>query len=412
LVIEPNETTGNVELNSLQPLLDKGSTMFVQNHPSQTGDLIINSGPNTVHITNEGRMGIKKLAPEFALDVNGQVASNSGSASAVKVINQTSSLVINTCTNRAFYINAYAGEDPECLHIQNAGGDTYFNCTDNIVHITSTGRVGIGVENPTCALDVMGNAVFNGTTSALSGTFLNATKKLRFETVAGSDDYRIFTAANDGGTSTLYLQDNLFSDVVINGKDSACIAARKTIHFTEDGNAGIGTANPAKKLVVAGDSEFRDHMYVSHPAGAGGTAIETNGRIRAVYFDGLAAGVYHADIAERYESDIVYEMGTILSIGGDKEVTLAQANMPLAGIVSVNPGFKMNDSEENYRDDMPFIALKGRVPCKVSGHVKKGQYVVVDKDGMGKGVDTPTNPLIIVGVALSDSEGEYVEVKV
>jgi hypothetical protein len=38
LVIEPNETTGNVELNSLQPLLDKGSTMFVQNHPSQTGD--------------------------------------------------------------------------------------------------------------------------------------------------------------------------------------------------------------------------------------------------------------------------------------------------------------------------------------------------------------------------------------
>jgi hypothetical protein len=44
--------------------------------------------------------------------------------------------------------------------------------------------------------------------------------------------------------------------------------------------------------------------------------------------------------------------------------------------------------------------------------VKKGQYVVVDKDGMGKGVDTPTNPLIIVGVALSDSEGEYVEVKV
>ena len=140
--------------------------------------------------------------------------------------------------------------------------------------------------------------------------------------------------------------------------------------------------------------------------------MRTRGVIEATLFDGVATSAQYADLAERYEADTIYEEGTILCVGGDKEVTLGNIGMALAGIVSTSPAYRMNDKEDNRRDDMPFIALKGRVPCKVNGTVKKGQYIVLDKDGKGKGVNIPENPYTVVGVAISDSIDGMVEVKV
>lgn len=427
LIINPSTSNGNIEINALEPILDKGSTLYLQNNIEQTGDVIINSGANTVHITNEGRIGVKKVAPQYQVDVKGQIASNNGDLGAYHLINSDSMLTINTCVNRKFYINAYMGENPEHLHIQNAGGDTYFNCTDNVIHLTSTGRVGIGVENPTCALDVSGNSIIEGNVTSSSHNIVNSDKSMRIESRSNDYNFRIMTASNDGSNSTLYIQDNNYSDIVINGDDSACIAARRCIHITDDGDIGVGIKTPQYKLHVNGTSKFNDAMYVHHDAGSSGTAIETNGRIRAAYFDGTVsnaaeatyahvAGVLganpNADLAERYEADDIYEAGTILSIGGEKEVTLGDDTKPVAGIVSTEPAFKMNENENNNNDYNPFIALKGRVPCKVNGEVKKGQYIVADKDGKGKGVDLPTNTLLVVGVALSDSINGVVEVKV
>jgi len=85
----------------------------------------------------------------------------------------------------------------------------------------------------------------------------------------------------------------------------------------------------------------------------------------------------YADIAERYEADNIYYAGTVLVIGGGKEVTTTdkRANISIAGIVSTDPAYIMNSTAGN-SDTHPYIALKGRVPCQVQGPINKGDLLV------------------------------------
>ena len=136
-------------------------------------------------------------------------------------------------------------------------------------------------------------------------------------------------------------------------------------------------------------------------------------------FVGTATSARWADLAERYEADAIYEAGTILAIGGDKEVTLYQPGMPVAGAISVKPAYRMNDDDYGNDNSLkskmnPFIALKGRIPVKINGSAKKGQWIIADKDGKGRAVDYGTpgiNTFDIIGIALENGENE-VEVKI
>ena len=130
-----------------------------------------------------------------------------------------------------------------------------------------------------------------------------------------------------------------------------------------------------------------------------------------------AASALYADIAERYEADAVYEPGTVLMIGGENEVTLAttHATTAVAGIVSTNPAYMLN-SEAGNNDTHPFIALKGRVPCKVVGPVRKGERLV--SSGTNPGYATARqlgdDPHAVIGNALEDFAGPLgvIQVKV
>ena len=107
----------------------------------------------------------------------------------------------------------------------------------------------------------------------------------------------------------------------------------------------------------------------------------------------LAAGARwqstYADLAERFESDTMYDAGTVVEIGGDKEVTAVQYELSedVFGVVSTKAGYIMNAMAG---DDSthPAIAMGGRVPVKVTGKVKKGQRLV----SAGKGVARAAKP--------------------
>jgi len=123
-----------------------------------------------------------------------------------------------------------------------------------------------------------------------------------------------------------------------------------------------------------------------------------------------------ADLAERYESDSLYDFGTVLVVGGSKEVTITKnrADVKVAGIVSKNPAFKMNSSAG---DDWthPYIALKGRVPCKVTGKISKGDHLVSsERAGYAESFKAGDDARAIIGIALEDFEGVdgLIEVKV
>ena len=85
----------------------------------------------------------------------------------------------------------------------------------------------------------------------------------------------------------------------------------------------------------------------------------------------------YADLAERYAADASYEPGTVLVLGGKKEVTTTKkiADPTVIGVVSTDPAYLMN-SHAGDNTTHPAIALKGRVPCKVTGPVDKGAMIV------------------------------------
>ena len=94
-------------------------------------------------------------------------------------------------------------------------------------------------------------------------------------------------------------------------------------------------------------------------------------------FDGTATQAEYADLAERYESDGEYDAGTVVKIGGTKEITqtTSDCDVDVFGVISTAPAYMMNSAAGNNATH-PYVALVGRVPVKVVGKVSKGQRLV------------------------------------
>ena len=125
------------------------------------------------------------------------------------------------------------------------------------------------------------------------------------------------------------------------------------------------------------------------------------------FFSGTSTSAQYADLAERYESDAVYEAGTLVRIGGEKEITrtLDENDIDIFGVISTNPGFLMN-SEAGDNNSHPPVALQGRVPVLVVGPVRKGQRLVSSNiPGIAKAViGAPTTYAAVLGRALETNE--------
>ena len=123
-----------------------------------------------------------------------------------------------------------------------------------------------------------------------------------------------------------------------------------------------------------------------------------SGNLTANVFYGTATSANYADLAEKYESDREYQPGTVMMVGGDKEVT--QVTGPdcwVLGVISTNPAHLMNAEAAGQA-----IALTGRVPVKLNVAVKKGDALYPDVDG---GATTVSNGRHPFGFALSTTTG-------
>jgi hypothetical protein len=151
-----------------------------------------------------------------------------------------------------------------------------------------------------------------------------------------------------------------------------------TVKFnTVYANVFDGAATKADSVSVGGI--YRTASVDTSGTGTGNTIVarDSTGNINAVLFQGVATSANYADLAEKYLADADYEVGTVVMIGGDKEVTATQVGFRAIGAVSANPAYMMNSELEGGT----YIALKGRVPVKVIGHIAKGQRLVAGADG-------------------------------
>jgi hypothetical protein len=155
------------------------------------------------------------------------------------------------------------------------------------------------------------------------------------------------------------------------------IAAGTNISVTNgDGVAGnptiTGSSNPSV-----------DYIVKTGTNGSGDIGQSAN-RFAVIY--GTSTSARYADLAEKYTTDQEYDPGTVIVVAsaGDAEGTASYTTgQRVLGVVSTNPAFIMNDELDGQA-----IALRGRVPVKVVGPIRKGQPLICNQDGKGVHGDT------------------------
>jgi hypothetical protein len=117
---------------------------------------------------------------------------------------------------------------------------------------------------------------------------------------------------------------------------------------------------------------------------------------------------YSADLAEYYEGDKEYDVGTVLIFGGDKEVTTTGTlgDNRVAGVVSNTAAFVMYDACPGFKN---LVALQGRVPCRVVGKIKKGEMLVTSRiPGVAVAAGADVKVGTVVGKALETYDSDHI----
>ena len=151
-------------------------------------------------------------------------------------------------------------------------------------------------------------------------------------------------------------------------------------------NVGAGSY-----IVVAADTIAVDATSANTAGKV--VARDGSGNFSAGVITATATAARYADLAEKYATDTHYEHGTVVIFGGDAEVTVTtESNSPkVAGVISTDPAYMMNKDAEGQ-----YVALRGRVPCKVIGPVAKGDVLVTSsRPGFAEAASDPH----FVGVA-------------
>lgn len=153
----------------------------------------------------------------------------------------------------------------------------------------------------------------------------------------------------------------------------------------------IGTSEKASALIVNGNNRAGDTATTVNTV----AVRDASGDLRANLFRGVALTAKYADLAEKYITPGNLEPGTVVAVSNHEghEVDATNIGDIAMGVVSTQPALIMNEDLE----DGQAIALKGRVPVRVTGPVKKGQAVYVHDDGCAS---TVVNGGSIVGIAL------------
>jgi hypothetical protein len=159
--------------------------------------------------------------------------------------------------------------------------------------------------------------------------------------------------------------------------------------------ATIGGLWATNGFTLNGGGEFGGDWDIKGTWTVDGAIVLGTGTVEANY----------ADIAERFRADQDYVPGTVVAIGGDREVTHTTSaySADIFGIVADNPAFILNNKTQDL-EFMPAITLVGRTPVRVIGKVSKGDRLTSSATpGVAMAADTTQLTMFnYIGRALED----------
>lgn len=184
---------------------------------------------------------------------------------------------------------------------------------------------------------------------------------------------------------------------------------------------GVGQLNIGSDLTVttsAGHVSIRnvtsdrDLNFWVNDGGVDYKAMYITGSTGVVTIPGTltatASSAKYADLAERFESDATYQPGTVVKIGGVKEITAADQELSEAvfGVISTCAAYLMN-SDAGDNDTHPAVAITGRVPVRVVGKVSKGDRLVSAGRGLARSaLRSEITAFNVIGRSLENKETE------
>lgn len=278
-------------------------------------------------------------------------------------------------------------------------------------------------------------ATFRGNaTNAQTLDSLDSTQFLRSDT--NDTTTGVLTVANDGGitvgadndlTLTVSGANTLISNATSDGDIFFRVnksVGGVTTALTIDGATGFTT-------VAASPTNGDDSLKIATTAWVFDNAVALNGsnsmtgdllpnvdsthdigsntfkwaNVYADTLNGTAVEALYADLAERFEADAAYEVGTVVALGGVKEVTATtkEGSTEVFGVVSGKAAYLMNARAGN-NSTHPAIAMTGRVPVRVVGTVLKGQRLISSSvPGVARAAHPDeVNSFNVIGRALED----------
>ena len=162
-----------------------------------------------------------------------------------------------------------------------------------------------------------------------------------------------------------------------------------------DGLSGSVTTSGSLAVDLSDTSVFTSTNTASKAVVRDGSGNFAAGTITAT-----ATQAQYADLAEKYVTDEQYEPGTVVVFGGEAEVTecSSQGNHAVVGVISTDPAYMMNSEAEGQ-----YVALTGRVPCKVVGPVAKGDLLVSSSEPGHAEVKNDAKSGTILGKAIGQN---------
>ena len=267
--------------------------------------------------------------------------------------------------------------DAEVRGLFSGGTGITYNSTSGAISLTDTGYItGVtagtglsgGATSGTATLNVSGLTVaeFAGSAIQISSESYADNNTSLMTSAAISDKIESYGYSTTTGDITAVTAGSGLTGGATSGGATLNVGAGSYIVVAADTvSVDASSANSASKIV----------------------ARDGSGNFSAGVITATATAARYADLAEKYATDTDYEPGTVVVFGGEKEVTVTdEANSAkVAGVISTDPAYMMNKDAEGQ-----YVALRGRVPCKVIGPVAKGDTLVTsNRPGFAQRADDP-----------------------
>lgn len=246
------------------------------------------------------------------------------------------------------------------------------------------------------------NLNWDGTT--LNATNISVSADLTAANIRVSGDLTVDGTQTIINTTTLSVEDNII-ELNRNVSSNAGMPTYAGLKI----NRGEGSGATEGDLFFVWDESFNEDGSTYGTDNAGGSFTAGRGAnegpdelvdIRCRIIRAVATSAQYADLAELYLADSDYPVGTVLCIGGSKEVTAATHGDTAMGVVSAQPAFLMNKGLIGGT----VVALKGRVPVQVQGPVSKGNKLVPAQNLHGVAAVACTNDTDYFAISLQDHQ--------